>query len=360
MDTIILMLGTHKGAFFLRSSRDRTKWELEGPSLRGYPVEYLMADHRRELTLYASVTNSFYGPQLHLSKDLGRNWEPVQESPRFAEGRGKTVARIWVIEPGTRQEPDILFAGVDPGALFVSHDRGRHWKEVHTLTDHPTRSKWFPGQGGMCLHSILIDPENADRMWVAVSAAGVFFTENGGLTWAPRNQGIRAEFLPHHYPEVGQCVHKIMAHPDHPDRIFLQNHEGVYRTEDGGQTWEAIEAQLPAVFGFPVLVHPHEPETVFIIPLVSAEERYVPQGRLSVYRSRDGGRTWERSIKGLPQKDAWLNVFRQAFTADPLEPCGVYFGTSTGQVFASLDSGESWAQLAGFLPPILSVRVCLA
>ncbi len=209
----------------------------------------------------------------------------------------------------------------------------------------------------MCLHTIQLDPSDPEQMWVAVSAAGVFFTENNGRTWVPRNQGIRAEFLPDHYPEVGQCVHKLVAHPTNPHIMYLQNHVGVYRTSDGGKQWHTIETGLPAVFGFPILVHPQEPDTVFVVPLVSAEERYMPEGKPAVYRSRDSGQTWERLRTRLPTSNAWLNVFRQAFVADTLDPSGLYFGTSTGQLFASVDVGESWTLLADFLPPILSVRV---
>ncbi len=358
-DDLILLLGTHKGAFLLKSSARRDSWKLEGPFLKGYPVEYVVADQRQGTRLYASHTNPFYGPSLSVSKDLGQTWESTETSPRFDEQRGHKVERIWIIEPGRKEEAGVLYAGVDPGALFVSQDQGQHWEEVQGLTDHPTRQQWFPGAGGMCLHSIVLDHGNAQRMWVAISAAGVFYTEDGGQSWVPRNQGIRAEFLPNQYPEVGQCAHKIMAHPNQPDRLYLQNHGGVYRTDDGGQQWKAIEEGLPAVFGFPVLVHPHKPETIFVIPLVSAEERYVPNGKLGVYRSQDAGNTWERTDQGLPQKDSWLNVFRQSFTADPLNPCALYFGTSTGQVFMSQNDGDTWTQLADYLPPILSVRVCV-
>ena len=245
---------------------------------------------------------------------------------------------------------------MDPGALFVSEDRGQQWQEVQSLTDHPSREQWFPGNGGLCLHSIILDPQQPDRMWVAISAAGVFYTEDSGQSWAPRNKGIRAEFLPNHYPDVGQCVHKLMAHPKHANTLYLQNHGGVYATEDGGEQWSAIEKGLPAVFGFPVLVHPQEPETLYVIPLVSAEERFVPNGCLTVYRSRNGGHTWKPLRKGFPDKQAWVTVFRQAFTADDLEPTGLFFGTSTGQIFASFDSGDSWRLIADWLPPILSVR----
>lgn len=355
---IIVLLGTHKGVFLLKSLAQRDSWKLEGPFLKGYPVDYVVADQRQGTRLYASITNPFFGPSISISDDLGQTWVSPKASPRFEEHRGLKVERIWIVEPGRVEEEGVLYAGVDPGALFISRDFGQHWDEVQGLTDHPTRQQWFPGNGGMCLHSIVLDPSHTKRMWVAISAAGVFYTEDGGQTWTPRNQGIRAEFLPNPFPEVGQCAHKIMAHPSNPDRLFLQNHGGVYRTDNGGQQWQAIEDGLPAVFGFPVLIHPHQPETIYVIPLVSAEERYVPDGRLGVYRSRDLGNTWERTDQGLPQKDSWLNVFRQSFAADNHDPCGLYFGTSTGQVFMSQDDGDSWNQLTDYLPPILSVRVC--
>lgn len=358
MTHVHLMIGTHKGAFFLRSGTSREKWTLEGPFLKGLPVEYLIAPNPDSTGIFASVTNLFYGPQLYKTPDLEQTWQVIENGPRFADGRGHTVEKIWVVQGGHKS--DRIYAGIDPASLFVSENGGNTWEELQALTDHPTRSKWFPGGGGLCLHSIVEDHTNSQRMWVAISAAGVFYTEDGGNSWEPRNSGIRAEFLPNHYPKVGQCVHKLEGHPTNPNRLFLQNHGGVYRTENGGLTWDAIESGLPAVFGFPILVHPYEPETLYVIPLQSAEERYVPNGRLCVYRSQDGGTSWQATSKGLPQSAAWLNVLRQSFTADTLDPCGVYFGTSTGHVFSSIDDGDHWRLIADHLPPIYSVRVYLA
>ena len=358
MAHVYLMLGTHKGAFFLTSEESRENWTIKGPFHKGLPVEYVSGTDPHGPEILASVTNPFYGPQILKTSDFGKTWAAMGNVPRFAEGRGHTVEKIWVLQQSHRA--DRLFAGIDPATLFVSEDGGNSWDELHRLTDHPTRSKWFPGGGGLCLHSIVEDRTNPQRLWVAISAAGVFYTEDGGNSWEPRNTGIRAEFLPNQFPEVGQCVHKLVGHPTDANRLFLQNHGGVYRTGNGGLTWEAIESGLPAVFGFPILVHPHEPETLFVIPLQSSEERYVPNGQFRVFRSRDGGTNWKPTSQGLPQRAAWLNVLRQAFTADALDPCGLYVGTSTGHVFLSLDNGETWQIIADHLPQIYSVRVCRA
>ena len=291
MSHVYLMLGTHKGAFFLKSDTSRRKWEIQGPFFKGIPVEYVAAAQPESTAIFASVTNPFFGPQLFKTSDLGQSWKPMEHGPRFSDERGHTVERIWIVHPS--HVTDRLYAGVDPASLFVSENGGSTWQELHALADHPSRSQWFPGAGGLCLHSLVEDPTNPQRIWVAISAAGVFYTEDGGNSWEPRNTGIRAEFLPNQFPEVGQCVHKLVGHPTDPNRLFLQNHGGVYRTDNGGLTWDAIETGLPAVFGFPILVHPREPDTLFVIPLQSAEERYVPIGQFRVFRSQDGGTNWE-------------------------------------------------------------------
>lgn len=363
---IALLLGTAKGVFVLRSDEGRLRWEIDGPFLEGNPVEYVVADTRNGTTLYAAETNGWFGPSVHRSKDRGRTWEKVAP-PRFPEEPNRegfekpkgvrSVERIWTIEPGAADQPGTLYAGVDPGSMFVTTDGAESWSEITGINKHPSRDRWNPGFGGMCLHSIVIDPRDAKRMFVGVSAAGVFYTEDGGETWEPRNKGIRAEFLPEpdRYPELGQCVHKIVMHPARPDVLFLQNHGGVYRTLDAGKSWEPIEDGLPAVFGFPILVHPHDPETVYVIPLTADMARMVPEAHLAVYRSKDSGKTWQRLDRGFPER-SYVNVLRQAMTCDALDPAGIYFGTRTGQVFGSHDEGESWQLIADFLPQIFSVR----
>lgn len=364
---VTLMVGTGKGAFMLRGDETRSKWETEGPHFKGNPVEYVVADNRNGQAMYASVTSGWHGPEVHRSKDGGKTWEAVA-TPRFPNqperpapgsppAEGRSVERVWTIEPAGAA--GTLYAGVDPGSLFVSHDGAGSWEEVPGINDHPTRQRWQPGFGGMCLHTVIVDPSNPRRMFVAISAAGVFYSEDGGETFEPRNKGIRAEFMPETDPELGQCVHKVVMHPKRPDVLFLQNHGGVYRTENAGLSWEPIEDGLPAVFGFPLVVHPHDPETVYVIPLQADVARLPVEGDLAVYRSRDSGKTWEKLDKGLPEK-AYVNVLRQAMATDTLDPAGVYFGTRTGQLFGSRDNGDTWTLIADFLPPILSVRATVS
>ncbi|HEY4003105.1 MAG TPA: exo-alpha-sialidase [Candidatus Xenobia bacterium] len=352
-EAVTLLIGTHKGAFLARSDAGRSRWRLDGPFLKGLPVEYVVADGRDGGALYAAQSNPVYGPKVYRSQDGGQTWNEVG-APRFHDG-DRSVERIWVIQPAGADQPGRLYAGIDPANLFVSPDRGESWEEVTGLSQHPSRAQWVPGKGGMCLHTVLQDASQPQRMWVAISAAGVFYTEDGGSTWSVRSGGVRADFLPNKYPAVGQCVHKIAAHPQRPDVIFLQNHGGVYRTDDGGLSWRTIEAGLPAVFGFPVAVHPREPETVFLFPMVADVERYAPAGRPAVYRSRNGGSTWQALHNGLPDS-AWFTVLRQAMATDTLDPAGIYFGTTTGQLYASPDGGDHWHLVSGTLPPINSVR----
>jgi photosystem II stability/assembly factor-like uncharacterized protein len=362
---VALMVGTAKGAFVLRGDEKRERWEVEGPHFTGMAVEYVWADTRNGGAAYASVTDPWFGPQLYRSKDAGKTWdkiaaprfpnEPKREGPAPEAKGGKSVERIWVVEPGGADQPGTLYAGVDPGSLFVSRDSGDSWEEVSGLNDHPSRAQWNPGAGGMCLHTVLVDPRDSKRMFVAISAAGVFYTADGGQTWEPRNKGIRAEFMPDKFPEIGQCVHKLVMHPDRPDVLFLQNHGGVYRSENAGVSWEPIEEGLPAVFGFPLLLHPSEPETVYVIPLTADMARIPPDAHLAVYRSKDSGNTWQALGKGLPER-SYMNVLRQAMATDAQDPAGIYFGTRTGQLFGSRDNGDTWTMIEDFLPQIYSVR----
>jgi hypothetical protein len=358
-EKVILMVGTGKGAFILKSDAKRKKWKLSEPAMRGTAIEYVVADTRpKKPVLYAAETNAWFGPRVYRSKDLGKNWELTASAPRFPEPSAKTVARIWTLQPGAKSQPDVLYAGVDPASMFISKDGGDTWEGVRGINEHPTREKWQPGAGGMCLHTILVDEKKPKRMFVAISAAGVFYTEDGGKTFTPRCKGIRAEFLPDKHPEFGQCVHKIGWNLKRPDMLYLQNHGGVYRTDDAGLHWKTIEKKLPAVFGFPLAVHPHDPDTVYIVPLSSDRERVTAGNECAVYRSRDRGKSWEALRRGLPS-NAFLTVLRQAMATDICDPAGVYFGTRTGQLFGTRDEGDSWDLLADFLPPIFSVRAAV-
>jgi photosystem II stability/assembly factor-like uncharacterized protein len=321
-----------------------------------------------------------YGPTTHYSDDLGQTWKQSPAPPRFtrpsASGRpggtpeeaysGKPipetpeqVLQVWNIEPGRADEPDVLYAGVQPAALFKSTDRGESWVLNESLYDHPQRGKWNPGAGGLCLHSIVLDPRDHNRMYVAVSAAGVYRTDDGGQSWQPRNKNVLADFAAKTYPEFGQCVHKLALHPSRPDVLFQQNHCGVYRSDDCGDDWIDIgEGKLPSRFGFPIVVHPHDPQTIYVMLEESDQYRMSVDGQAAVWRSRNGGESWQRITAGLPNK-AHVVVLREAMAADPLTPAGLYAGTDTGQLFYSRDDGDNWEILADYLPPIQSVEVAM-
>lgn len=375
-DRVLLLVGTRKGAFVLTAGTERRRWQVQAPAFAGTPVYHLTAARQAsgELALYAAVNSLIWGADVAVSRDLGRTWESLGR-PKYAPEMGLSVERVWHLTPGV--EPGTLYAGVEPAGLFVSRDGGKTWEGLDGLNKHESRGKWAPGNGGLCLHTILVDPSNPRRMWIGISAAGVFRTDDAGKTWAPANRGTRADYLPEVYPELGQCVHKIALHPSRPDVLFQQSHCGVYRTKDGGRQWEELRAGLPlapslfptgemngatpemkpgqpATFGFPVAVHPRDPDTVYLVPLESSENRVPHQARPGVYRSTDGGETWEPRRRGLPQR-AYFTVLRDGLTVDTLEPAGVYVGTEAGTVFASRDEGDSWYVLARDLPPVLSV-----
>jgi photosystem II stability/assembly factor-like uncharacterized protein len=293
------------------------------------------------------------------SNDLGKSWTTAKQNPAFPEKSAMKLERIWHLEPGRPSEPQVLYAGVAPAALFRSEDGGVTWGEIETLTQHPTRSRWHPGAGGLCLHSIVVDPSDEKRMFVGISAVGVFRTEDGGATWTVANQGTRAEFLPEKYPEFGQCVHKLLMADGKKSLLFQQNHCGVYRSADAGRTWQEITSGLPSDFGFPLALHPRESETLFVLPLKGAEFRCPPEGKLRVFRSRNGGKTWDTLTKGLPQENAFVGVYREGMAADSLNPAGVYFGTNTGKIFGSPDEGDTWQTLADNLPPVFSVSTAI-
>lgn len=353
----VLLAGTRKGLVVL-SSPDRRTWDVKGPFLAGKEINHAARDPRTG-RIFATANDAWFGPEIVWSDDLGESWTSAKQSPVFAKGSGNKLDRIWHVEPGREDEPDVLYAGVAPAALFRSVDGGQHWDEVAGLSNHPTRERWQPGAGGLCLHSIVLDPANAQRMWVGISAVGVFLTEDGGQTWATRNKGVRAEFQPDKYPEFGQCVHKLLPASARGDALFQQNHCGVYRSTDAGGSWQEITAGLPSDFGFPLAVYPHAPETIFVIPLQGGEFRCPPELSLRVYRSSDGGGTWEALSNGLPQTQTYCEVYREGLATDAHDPAGVYFGTNTGKIFASLDQGESWTTIADNLPPISSVEASL-
>lgn len=354
MRQVMLMIGTRKGAFLAFSDESRQQWRLEGPCFKGAEIHYVAAipdaKATRGAAVYAAGASAWWGPGIQISTDLGSSWEegtPV----RFHEDRELSVERVWILKAAG----DRILAGVDPGALFASTGDG-DWQEVRALTDHPTRDAWQPGAGGMMVHSICVDPSNADRFYVGVSAAGTFLTEDGGISWAAKNAGVRADFLPDKFPAVGQCVHHMEMHPTDPRTLYQQNHCGVYRSDDGGQHWHDISDGLPSRFGFPLAVDPNDGDSIFVIPEESDEHRVTPGGAFCVYRSRDRGNHWEALTKGLPQQDAWVNVLRHGLCTDSFDHAAVYCGTQGGQVLIGRDGGDRWETLFGWLPPVYSVQ----
>lgn len=356
----LLLIGTMKGAFILRSDSSRASWEEAGPYFPGRSVYALTYDERNgRQKLWAAVNSPFWGSFLSSSVDFGRTWsDPESYNIKFPEGSEVSLKQIWQIAPGHPGKPDTLYCGVEPAALFKSTDAGETWSLERGLFDHPHRPQWAPGGGGLCLHTILPDPSNARRMWVAISTGGVYRTDDGGQNWQPRNQGICARFMPpdQQYPEWGQCVHKVVFHPSHPERMFLQHHWGVYRSDDAGDSWQDIGKGLPSDFGFAMEMDPHDANTVYIIPIESDEFRCTPEGKLRVYRTRNGGQSWEPLTDGLPQEDALETILRDNLQADANSPTGLYFGTRSGKVFGSTNAGESWQLIKEGLPPITCVK----
>lgn len=360
-DKTLLMVGTVKGAFLFWSDEKRKKWRKEGPHFPGMAIYAMLHDTRQGRNrTYAAANNTFFGSSLRSSDDLGKTWTDPERYPiRFPESSGRALAQIWQIVPSRPGESDVLYCGVEPAALFQSRDNGESWQPVEGLLNHEHQPKWQPGAGGLCLHTIIVDPKNKDRMLIAISAAGVYRTDDGGKTWRARNVGVRAQFLPDKYPEFGQCVHKVVHHPGKPERLFLQNHWGLYRSDDWGDTWQDIANGVPSDFGFSMQMHPHDPDTVYIVPIESDQFRCTPEAKLRVYRTRDAGKSWEPLSKGLPQENAYETILRDALTADTHDTAGVYFGTRSGKVYGSSDEGESWTEIIDGLPAVVCVKTAV-
>jgi len=356
----LLLVGTMKGAFIFRSNAQRTRWELAGPYFHGLPVYALVFDGRAGQRRIWAATASYWGTMLRSSDDFGKSWTNPPQSPiRFPADTGTSLKNIWQITPGPADQPNVLYCGVEPAALFETRDSGENWSLVRGLFDHPHRPRWVPGNGGLALHSVVLDPSNKQRMYVAISAGGVYRTDDAGLTWTARNRGIRAMFMPDKYPEFGQCVHKITLHPSRPERLFLQNHWGIYRSDDSGDNWSDIANGVPSDFGFPIVVHPHNPDCVYIVPVESDVFRCSCDGRLRVYRTRSAGASWEPLMRGLPQKEAYETVLRDGLAVDAQDPVGIYLGTRSGQLFGSHDEGKTWQKIHDGLPSIVCVRTAV-
>jgi photosystem II stability/assembly factor-like uncharacterized protein len=390
MSKVRLLVGTRKGAFILTADGKRQNWEVSGPHFAGWEIYHLKGSPVDPNRIYASQTSGWFGQIIQRSNDGGKTWEqpgtpageptttpegmPKAESNKFVydtspeSGKSMTThmwydgtahpwefKRVWHIEPSFT-DPDLVYAGVEDAAIFRTTDGGKNWHELPGLRGHGTGPKWQPGAGGLAVHTILLDPKNPARMYVAISAAGAFRTDDSGKTWKPINRGLKSQYIPDPNAEVGHCVHRIALHPSKPNTLFMQKHWDVMRSDDAGENWTEVSGNLPTDFGFPIDVHAHEPETIFVVPIKSDSEHYPMDGKLRVYRSKTGGNEWEAMTKGLPQKDCYVNVLRDSMSVDSLEPCGVYFGTTGGQVYGSANGGKSWTAIVHDLPAVLSVE----
>jgi hypothetical protein len=367
MSGVRVLVGTRKGAFILTADGDRKKWNVAGPHFAGWELYHVAGSPANPDRLYASQSSGWFGQQIQRSDDGGATWAPVNNEFVY-DGKTGThqwydgtphpweFKRVWHLEP-SRTDPDTVYAGVEDAGLFRSTDGGQSWNELSGLRNHSTGNSWQPGAGGLCLHTIVVDPTNPDRIFVAISAAGAFRTDDGGTTWKPINRGLHSQYIPDPNAEVGHCVHRITMHPDRPETLYMQKHWDIMRSDDAGENWREVSGNVPTDFGFPIAVHAHEPETIYVVPIKSDSEHYPPEGKLRVYRSRTGGNEWEALTKGLPQKDCYVNVLRDAMAVDSLDECGVYFGTTGGQVYGSADGGDSWTPIVRDLPAVLSVEV---
>jgi photosystem II stability/assembly factor-like uncharacterized protein len=367
MSGVRVLVGTRKGAFILESDGSRKSWAVRGPFFAGWEVYHLKGSPADPNRLYASQTSGWFGQLIQRSNDGGQTWEPVGNKFLYEGATGPHLwydgtphpwefARVWHLEP-SRTDPDAVYAGVQDAALFKTNDGGATWTELPALRTHATAPKWQPGAGGLCLHTIVVDPTNAKRIFVAISAAGVFRSDDKGITWKPINRGLVSKGIPDPNAEVGHCVHRLAMHPSRPNVVFMQKHWDVMRTDDAGDSWREVSGNLPTDFGFTIDVHAHEPETIFVVPIKSDSEHFPMDGQLRVFRSRTGGGEWEPLTKGLPQRDCYVNVLRDAMAVDTLDACGVYFGTTGGQVYGSTDAGDTWTPIVRDLPPVLSVEV---
>ena len=367
MSAVRVLVGTRKGAFVLSSDGKRKVWTIDGPHFGGWEIYHVKGSAADPNRLYATQTSGWFGQVIQRSSDGGKTWETGGNQFAYDGSVGThqwydgtprpwEFKRVWHLEPSAT-DPNTVYAGVEDAALFRTTDAGATWHELAGLRNHGSGPAWQPGAGGMCLHTILVDPRNARRIFVAISAAGVFRSDDGGATWGAINRGLKSEQIPDPDAEVGHCVHRIAMHRTRPDVLFMQKHWDVMRSDDGGETWREVSGNLPSDFGFPIDVHAHEPETIYVVPIKSDSEHYPPDGKLRVYRSRSGGNEWEALTNGLPQRDCYVNVLRDAMSVDSLDSCGIYFGTTGGQVYASSDSGDTWNAIARDLPAVLSVEV---
>ncbi|MDE3065208.1 MAG: exo-alpha-sialidase [Acidobacteriota bacterium] len=367
MSGVRVLVGTRKGAFILSADGKRESWDVQGPFFGGWEMYHVKGSPVDPNRIFASQSTGWFGQLIQRSDDGGKTWEPAGNQFDYASVPGThqwydgtphpwEFARVWHLEPSLT-DPDTVLAGVEDAALFRSSDAGATWSELPGLREHGTGQFWQPGAGGMCLHTIVVDPTNQQRIWVAISAAGVFRSDDGGVTWSPKNEGLKSGEIPDPDAFVGHCVHRIALHPSRPDTLFMQKHWDVMRSDDGGDNWVEVSGNLPTDFGFVVDVHAHEPETVYVLPITSDSQHFPPEGKLRVYRSRTGGNEWEPLSKGLPQSNCYVDVLRDAMAVDSLDSCGVYFGTTGGQVYVSADSGDSWKPIVHDLPAVLSVEV---
>jgi photosystem II stability/assembly factor-like uncharacterized protein len=367
MTAVRVLVGTRKGAFVLTSDGGRERWSVSGPHFAGWEIYHVKGSPVNPDRLYASQSSGWSGQVIQRSDDGGKTWEVmgnkflydgVPGTHQWYDGTQHPweFKRVWHLEPSLT-DPETVYAGVEDAALFRSIDGGRSWEELSGLRRHGSGPRWQPGAGGMCLHTIVLDPSDPERMFIAISAAGAFRTDDGGKTWQPINQGLRSTGIPDPKADVGHCVHNLAMHPSRPGVLFMQKHWDVMRSDDAGESWREISGNLPSDFGFPIGVHAHEPETIYVVPIKSDSEHYPPEGKLRVYRSRTGGEEWEPLTRGLPQKDCYVNVLRDAMAVDSLDSCGVYFGTTGGQVYVSGDAGDNWAPIVRDLPAVLSVEV---
>jgi BNR/Asp-box repeat len=366
MSGVRVLVGTRKGAFVLSSDGKRERWDVSGPHFAGWEVYHVKGSPAEPDRLYASQCSSWSGQVIQRSDDGGVTWDPagnkfvydgVPGTHQWYDGTPHPweFARVWHLEPSL-DDPDTVYAGVEDAGLFRSTDGGQSWQELPALRGHKSGPSWQPGAGGMCLHTIILDPATPGRMFAAISAAGAFRSDDAGQTWRPVNHGLQSQGIPDPDAEVGHCVHRLAMHPSRPAVLYMQKHWDVMRSDDAGESWHEVSGNLPTDFGFPIDVHAHEPDTIYVVPITSDTEHFPPEGKLRVYRSRTGGDEWEALTSGLPQEHCYVNVLRDAMAVDTLDSCGVYFGTTGGQVYASADAGDSWAPIVRDLPAVLSVE----